>query len=45
MSQFTSENPQYTYSVRFDSRELRGPDTELFTVTGDLYESYLEKVA
>jgi nitrile hydratase len=45
MSQFTSENPQYTYSVRFDSRELWGPDTEPFTVTGDLYESYLEKIA
>jgi nitrile hydratase len=45
MSQFTSENPQYTYSVRFDARELWGPDTEPFTVTGDLYESYLEKIA
>jgi nitrile hydratase beta subunit len=45
MSQFKSESPQYTYSVRFDSRELWGPDTEPFTVTGDLYESYLEKIA
>jgi nitrile hydratase len=45
MSRFTSENPQYMYSVRFDSRELWGPDTEPFTVTGDLYESYLEKIA
>jgi nitrile hydratase len=45
MAQFKSENPQYTYSVRFDSRELWGPDTEPFTVTGDLYESYLEKIA
>ena len=45
MSQFKSESPQYTYSVRFDSRELWGADTEPFTLTGDLYESYLEKIA
>ena len=45
MSQFRGENPQYTYSVQFDSRELWGPDTEPFIVTGDLYESYLEKIA
>jgi nitrile hydratase subunit beta len=45
MSQFTGENPQHTYSVRFDSRELWGPAAAPFTVTGDLYESYLEKIA
>ncbi|MER6068020.1 nitrile hydratase subunit beta [Streptomyces sp. NPDC001817] len=42
---FMGENPQYVYSVRFDSRELWGPDAEPFTVTVDLYESYLETTA
>jgi nitrile hydratase len=36
------ENPQYVYSVRFDSRELWGADAEPAMVTADLYESYLE---
>ncbi|WP_031174198.1 nitrile hydratase subunit beta [Streptomyces durhamensis] len=42
---FMGENPQYVYSVRFDSYELWGPDAEPFTVTVDLYESYLETTA
>ncbi|MFD7873707.1 nitrile hydratase subunit beta [Streptomyces sp. NPDC059766] len=42
---FLGENPQYVYSVRFDSRELWGADAEPFTVTVDLYESYLETTA
>ena len=36
------ENPQYVYSVRFDSRELWGADAEPAMVTAELYESYLE---
>ncbi len=39
---FMGENPQHVYSVRFDSRELWGADAEPFTVTVDMYESYLE---
>jgi len=44
---FQGENPQQVYSVRFDSRELwgDGPDTEPFTLTIELFESYLEKTA
>jgi nitrile hydratase beta subunit len=42
---FQGENPQYVYTVRFDSRELWGPDTEPFALTVELYESYLEKTA
>ncbi|MFE2585304.1 nitrile hydratase subunit beta [Streptomyces sp. NPDC059378] len=42
---FLGENPQYVYSVRFHSRELWGADAEPFTVTVDLYESYLESTA
>ena len=42
---FKGENPQYVYSVRFDSHELWGQDTEPFTLTLDLFESYLEKAA
>ncbi|HXT46169.1 MAG TPA: nitrile hydratase subunit beta [Pseudonocardiaceae bacterium] len=41
---FLGENPQYVYTVRFDSRELWGADAEPFTLTGELYESYLEPV-
>jgi nitrile hydratase beta subunit len=40
---FTGENPQYVYTVRFDSHELWGAGAEPFTVTIELYESYLEK--
>jgi hypothetical protein len=39
---FQGENPQHVYSVRFDSRELWGADAETFTLTVDLFESYLE---
>lgn len=39
---FLGENAQYVYSVRFDSRELWGPDSEPFQLNIDLYESYLE---
>jgi nitrile hydratase subunit beta len=42
---FLGENPQYVYTVRFDSRELWDADAEAFAVTADLYESYLEKTA
>jgi nitrile hydratase subunit beta len=42
---FQGENPQHVYSVRFDSHELWGADAEPFTVTIELYESYLEKTA
>ncbi|MFC7642379.1 SH3-like domain-containing protein [Streptosporangium lutulentum] len=42
---FQGENPQYVYSVRFDSRELWGAGTDPFAVTADLFESYLEKIA
>lgn len=39
---FGGENPQHVYAVAFDSRELWGPDAEAFTLTADLYDSYLE---
>ncbi len=39
---FQGENPQYVYSVRFDSRELWGAAAEPFAVTAELFESYLE---
>jgi nitrile hydratase subunit beta len=39
---FLGENPQHVYTVRFDSRELWGADAEPFTLTIELYESYLE---
>lgn len=42
---FMGENPQYVYTVRFDSYELWGADAEPFTVTVDMYESYLETTA
>lgn len=42
---FLGENPQHVYSVRFDSRELWGADAEPFSVTAELYESYLETPA
>ncbi|HEV7210532.1 MAG TPA: nitrile hydratase subunit beta [Blastococcus sp.] len=41
-AEFTGENPQHVYEVRFDSRELWGADAEPASVTIDLYESYLE---
>jgi nitrile hydratase len=39
---FRGENPQHVYSVRFDSRELWGPEAEPFQLTVELYDSYLE---
>lgn len=39
---FLGENPQYVYTVRFDSRELWGADAEPFALTDELYEGYLE---
>ncbi|MFF5143248.1 nitrile hydratase subunit beta [Streptomyces sp. NPDC013157] len=42
---FQGENPQYVYSVRFDSRELWGADAEPFALTVEMYESYLEAAA
>jgi len=40
---FLGENPQHVYTVRFDSRELFGPDAEDFGLTVEMHESYLEK--
>ena len=42
---FRGENPQYVYSVRFDSHELWGADAEPFALTIEMFESYLEKTA
>lgn len=41
---FRSEDPQHVYSVAFASHELWGADSELFTLTIDLFEPYLEPV-
>jgi nitrile hydratase beta subunit len=40
---FVGENPQHVYAVEFAATELWGEDAEPFTLTLDLYESYLEK--
>lgn len=40
---FVGEQPQHVYSVEFRSDELWGEDAEPFTLTIDLFESYLEK--
>jgi nitrile hydratase beta subunit len=40
---FQGENPQYVYSVRFDSHELWGADAEPFALTIEMFESYLER--
>jgi nitrile hydratase subunit beta len=40
---FVGENPEHVYSVEFGSDELWGADAEPFTLTIDLFESYLEK--
>jgi nitrile hydratase subunit beta len=40
---FVGENPEHVYAVAFDARELWGADAEPFTLTLDLFESYLEK--
>ena len=38
------EQPQWLYSVRFDARELWGPDTTATSVCVDCWEAYLEPV-
>ncbi len=40
---FKGEHPQFVYTVQFDSHELWGDGAEVFTVTIELFESYLEK--
>ena len=40
---FVGEHPEHVYSVEFRSDELWGKDAEPFTLTIDLFESYLEK--
>jgi nitrile hydratase len=42
---FQGEHPQYVYTVAFDSHDLWGPDAEPFTLTIEMFESYLEEVA
>lgn len=42
---YLGENPQYVYTVRFDSRELWGAETEPFSLTVEMYESYLEAIS
>jgi nitrile hydratase subunit beta len=41
-ARFEGENPQHVFTVRFDSRELWGPDAESFALTIELFDSYLE---
>ena len=40
---FLGEDPEHVYSVEFRSDDLWGEDAEDFTLTIDLFESYLEK--
>ena len=40
---FVGEDAQHVYTVRFDSTELWGPDSERSTLYIDLFESYLEE--
>lgn len=42
-AEFLGENPQYVYTVAFDSRELWGSEAEPFTLTIEMFESYLGK--
>jgi nitrile hydratase subunit beta len=42
---FQGESPQYVYTVQFGSHELWGDDSEVFTLTIEMFESYLEKTA
>ncbi len=37
-----AENAQHVYAVRFSSIDLWGPDAEVFTLTIDMYDDYLE---
>jgi nitrile hydratase beta subunit len=39
---FQGENPQHVFTVRFDSRDLWGPEAEPFGLTIELFDSYLE---
>jgi nitrile hydratase beta subunit len=39
---FRGEDPQYVYTVGFESAELWGADAEPFTLTIEMFESYLE---
>jgi nitrile hydratase subunit beta len=39
---FQGENPQHVYAVAFDSHEVWGADADPFTITADLFDSYLE---
>lgn len=39
---FQGENPQHVFTVAFDSHELWGADAETFTLTIELFDSYLE---
>jgi nitrile hydratase len=39
---FQGENPQHVYTVSFDAQELWGSAAEPFTLTIELFESYLE---
>jgi nitrile hydratase subunit beta len=41
---FEGENPQFVYTVGFDSHELWGAEAETFVLTIEMFESYLEKV-
>jgi nitrile hydratase subunit beta len=41
---FEGENPQYVYTIQFHSDELWGAEAELFTLTIEMFESYLEKI-
>lgn len=40
---FVGENPEHVYGVEFGSTELWGEGAEPFSLTIDLFESYLEK--
>jgi nitrile hydratase len=44
-AEFRGEHPQHVYSVRFDAREVWGAGAEPFSVTAELFESYLEKIS
>jgi len=39
---FLGEAPEHVYSVEFDSHDLWGPGGEQFSLTIDMFESYLE---
>lgn len=41
---FEGENPQYVYTVQFESHELWGAESEPFALTIEMFESYLDKI-